>query len=95
MKDCYDGDCVLVLTKPTTVPLDGKKLGYPSIRVTAISTEKLTFTVRGSEGGSTTMSFGPGIGNGKLGISATSALEVGLTTVDGKPALVLQLGPAA
>jgi hypothetical protein len=40
--DCFEGNCTLLLTKPATVPLDAKKLYYPSMRVTAISAESLT-----------------------------------------------------
>lgn len=91
MKDCFDGDCVLLLSKPATIRLDAKKLHYPSMRVTAISADSLTYQVTYPGGGGATSTVGPG-GRGAFSFQGFPKIEVGMTLVDGKPALVLQLG---
>ncbi|ALG08498.1 hypothetical protein AOZ06_17655 [Kibdelosporangium phytohabitans] len=95
MKDCFDGDCVLVLSKPTTVRLDAAKLHYTSMRVTAISADSLTYNVSYPGGGGTTATVGQGVGGSAFSFQGFPKVEVGLTLVDGKPALVLQLGDPA
>nr|WP_042191073.1 hypothetical protein [Kibdelosporangium sp. MJ126-NF4]CEL19826.1 hypothetical protein [Kibdelosporangium sp. MJ126-NF4] len=82
-----------MLSKPATVRLNVKTVGYSAIRVTAISTTSLTVNVGFPGGGSGTSTMGLGIGTGSFGTTGLPRLEVGLTTVDGKPALVLQPGP--
>lgn len=92
VRDCFDGDCTLLLSRPTTIPLDAKKFYYSSLRVTAISADSLSFSVADAHGGDSEVSIGPGLGGLSFGFGDSPSLEVGLTTVDGKPALVLQPG---
>ena len=93
-KDCYDGDCILRLTKPTRIPLNAKKLHYSAMRVTAVSTESLSYTVAYPGGGGVQASVGPG-GASTFGFREFPTITVSLTVVGGKPALVLKRGPAA
>ena len=95
MKDCYDGNCTLLLTKPTRIPLNAKKLHYSSMRVTAISTKSLTYKVPYPGGGGAQSTIGVGLGSSTFGFRGSPTVEVGLTLVKGKPALVLQVGPTA
>lgn len=95
MKDCYDGNCTLLLAKPTRIPLNAKKLHYSSMRVTAISKKSLTYQVPYPGGGGAQSTIGVGIGSSTFGFRGSPTVEVGLTLVKGKPALVLQLGPTA
>lgn len=92
MRDCFDGDCTLLLSKPTTIALDAGKFHYPSMRVTAISASSLSFSVAYPGGGGSESSVGPGLGGASFGFRDFPSIEVGLTLVDGKPALVLQPG---
>ncbi|WP_157358855.1 hypothetical protein [Amycolatopsis sp. ATCC 39116] len=93
VRDCFDGDCTLLLSKPTTIPLDAARFHYASMRVTAISADGLTFSVTYPQGGGAQSSIGPGLGGASFGFRGSPSIEVGLTLVDGKPALVLQPGP--
>ncbi|WP_198958220.1 hypothetical protein [Amycolatopsis sp. KNN50.9b] len=93
VRDCFDGDCTLLLAKPTTIPLDAKRFHYSSMRVTAFSADSLSFAVTYPQGGGTQSSIGPGLGSASFGFRGSPSIEVGLTLVDGKPALVLQPGP--
>ena len=95
VKDCYDGNCTLLLTRPTRIPLNAKKLHYSSMRVTAISTKSLTYKVPYPGGGGAQSTIGVGLGSSTFGFRGSPTVEVGLTLVKGKPALVLQLGPTA
>src|SRR4051812_47040344 len=38
VQDCFDADCTLLLTEPTTIPLDATAFHYPAMVVTAFST---------------------------------------------------------
>jgi hypothetical protein len=93
VKDCFDGDCTLLLSQPTTISLDAKRFHYSSMRVTSISVESLSFSVSYPQGGGAQSSIGPGLGGASFGFRGSPSIEVGLTLVDGKPALVLQPGP--
>jgi hypothetical protein len=95
VKDCFDADCTLVLSKPAKIPLDAKRFHYSSMRVTAISAQSLTFTVDYPQGGGSSSTIGPGLANGSFGFRGSPLIEVGLTLVDGNPALVLQPGDVA
>ena len=95
VKDCYDGNCTLLLSKPTRVPLNAKKFHYSSMRVTAISTKSLTYKVPYPGGGGAQSTIGVGLGSSTFGFRGSPTVEVGLTLVKGKPALVLQVGPTA
>jgi hypothetical protein len=92
VRDCYDGDCTLLLSRPTTIPLDAGKFHYSSMRVTAISADSLSYSVAYPQGGGAQSSVGPGLGGGSFGFRGSPSIEVGLTSVGGKPALVLQPG---
>ena len=92
-KDCYDGDCILRLTKPTRIPLNAKKLHYSAMRVTEVSTESLSYTVAYPGGGGVQASVGPG-GGSTFGFRGFPSVTVSLAVVGGKPALVLKRGPA-
>lgn len=92
MRDCFDGDCTLVLTKPARIPLDAQRFHYSTLRVTAISADSLSFVVPYPQGGSAQSTIGPGLGAASFGFRGSPSIEVGLTLVDGKPALVLQPG---
>jgi hypothetical protein len=92
VQDCFDGDCTLLLTGPTTIPLDATKLYYPAMRVTAVSTTSLTYTVTYPRSGGSESTIGVGTGTGGFGFQGFPTVEVGLTLVAGQPALVLQLG---
>ncbi|MFI9388838.1 hypothetical protein [Kutzneria sp. NPDC052558] len=88
--DCFDGDCTLLLTAPTTIPLDNKTFHYPSMTVTAISADSLTYSLTIPEGGGASTTIGPGLAGGSFGFRDSPSIEVGLTVVDGTPALILQ-----
>ncbi|KDN21915.1 hypothetical protein DV20_13445 [Amycolatopsis rifamycinica] len=92
IRDCFDGDCTLLLAKPATIPLDAGKFHYSSLRVTAISADSLAISVRYRQGGGAQSSIGPGLGGASFGFRGSPSIEVGLTQVGGKPALVLQPG---
>ena len=91
-EDCFDGDCVLVLAEPARIRLNAEKLHYSSMRVTAISAKRLSYSVTYPQGGGAQASVGPGLAGSTFGFRGFPAIEVGLTLVDGKPALVLQRG---
>jgi hypothetical protein len=93
VKDCFDGECTLLLTGPTTIPLDFGKLHYTSMNITAISADSLSYTVPYPEGGGAGQTIGVGLNGGSFGFRGDPSVEVGLMLVGGKPALVLQLGP--
>ncbi|MET0496339.1 MAG: hypothetical protein ABW000_24695 [Actinoplanes sp.] len=95
VRDCYDGNCTLLLTKPTRIPLNVKKFHYSSMRVTAISKKSLTYLVPYPGGGGAQSTIGVGLGGSTFSFRGSPAVEVGLTLVKGKPALVLQVGPTA
>lgn len=90
VKDCFDGDCTLPLTKPAKIPLDAKTLHYSSMRVTAISADSLSYSVAYPGGGGASSTVGVGLGGSAFGFQGGPMIRVGLTLVDGKPALVLQ-----
>ena len=92
VRDCFDADCTLLLTKPATIPLDAGKFHYSSMRVTAISADSLSYSVSYPNGGSASSTVGVGLAGSSFGFRGSPAVEVGLTLVDGKPALVLQPG---
>ncbi|WP_215546290.1 hypothetical protein [Amycolatopsis sp. CA-230715] len=90
VKDCFDGDCTLLLAKPAKIPLDTKTLHYSSMRVTSISAESLAYFVPYPGGGGASSTVGVGLGGSAFGFKDGPMIRVGLTLVDGKPALVLQ-----
>ena len=91
-EDCFDGDCVLVLAGPLRIRLNAKKLYYSSMLVIAISAKELSYSVTYPRGGGARASVGPGLAGSTFGFRGFPAVEVGLTLVGGKPALVLQRG---
>ena len=91
MADCFDGDCTL-LTGPATIPLDAATFYYPSMQVTAISADSLSYAVAYPHGGGVQSTVGVGLGGGGFGFREFQAIKVGLAVVDGAPALVLQPG---
>lgn len=95
VKDCFDGDCTLLLTKPTKIPLNAKTLHYSSMRVTAISAKSLSYTVNYPQGGGAQSTIGVGLAGSSFGFRGFPSIEVGLRVVGGKPALVLQRGAAS
>jgi hypothetical protein len=74
------------------VPLDAQRFHYSAMRVTAISADSLAFSVVYPQGGGAQSSIGPGLGGASFGFRGSPSIEVGLTQVGGKPALVLQPG---
>ncbi|WP_344415172.1 hypothetical protein [Amycolatopsis minnesotensis] len=70
--------------------MDAKALHYSSMRVTAISADGLSYTVAYPGGGGASSSVGVGLGGSAFGFQGGPSIRVGLTLVDGKPALVLQ-----
>jgi predicted small lipoprotein YifL len=89
---CYEANCTLLLTAPTTIPLDAAKFHYPSMQVTAISADSLSYTVTYPGGGGAASTIGPGLNGSSFSFQNLPAVEVGLTLVNGEPALVLQSG---
>ena len=89
MKDCYDGECTLLLSRAATIPLDRKRLHYPSMRITAISPKGISYKVTYPGSGGSEVSSGPGPGSSSFGFRDLPTVEVGVIVVNGRTALVL------
>jgi hypothetical protein len=73
-----------------TIRLDARKLHYSAMTVTAISTDSLSYSVDYPQGGGSSATVGVGLGGSSFGFTGSPMIQVGLTLVDGRPALVLQ-----
>jgi hypothetical protein len=60
--------------------------------VTAISAESLSYSVTYPQGGGAQSTIGVGLAGSSFGFRGFPSIEVGLTLIGGKPALVLQHG---
>lgn len=94
VRDCRDGDCRLLVSKPVTIPLDTKRFYYPSITVTEVTRESLTYQVRYPHGGGAVQRLSPG-NKGGFGFRSYTHLEVALErTSQGRLVLVISPAPA-
>ncbi|MFI6290824.1 hypothetical protein ACIBEJ_04525 [Nonomuraea sp. NPDC050790] len=63
VKDCYDGDCLLKLSKPVTIWLNAKKFYYPKFEIVAVKADRITFWVEYPHGGGAEQTLGEGGGS--------------------------------
>lgn len=92
VKDCFDADCALIVSKPIGIPLDTKLFYYPELTVVAITSNSVTYRVDYPHGGRAEQSLSPG-GQGQFGFRSFTPVEVGLDSItDGTAILVLSPG---
>lgn len=64
---CFDGECTLTVTGPTTVPVDAAVFGFPEVFISQVTADSVTWQASGpgtflqgttGQGGTTTLSAG-------------------------------------
>jgi hypothetical protein len=91
-EDCFDGDCRLKLSAPTTIRLDAEKFHYPEMRVVRVGPDSLTYRVDYPGGGGAEQNLSPG-GGSAFSFRSQTPVEVTLESItDGKAVLALSPG---
>ncbi|MFI6904860.1 hypothetical protein ACIBKY_26595 [Nonomuraea sp. NPDC050394] len=80
VKDCFDGDCLLKLSKPVTIRLNAKKFYYPKFEVVAIDADTITYRVDYPHGGGSEQRLGEG-GGGAFAFRKHTPVEVRLVSI--------------
>ncbi|AXK36835.1 hypothetical protein DVA86_34155 [Streptomyces armeniacus] len=86
-KDCFDADCRLKVSGPTTIRLDAEKFHYPALNVVEVGRDSLRYQVDYPQGGGAEQILGPG-GSGSFGFRSQPPVEVKLESVKGGTALL-------
>ena len=60
VRDCYDADCTLLVTKPLRIPLNAKLFHYPAVIVESLAGGTLTYRVDYPQGGMSEAHLSPG-----------------------------------
>ncbi|MFI6540725.1 hypothetical protein ACIBHY_50280 [Nonomuraea sp. NPDC050547] len=87
VKDCFDGDCLLKLSKPVTIRLNAKKFYYPKFEVVAIDARTITYRVEYPHGGGSEQRLGEG-GGGGFAFRKHTPVEVRLVSIKKGQALL-------
>lgn len=94
VKDCYDGNCTLILSGPKRIPLNAKIFHFPAVRVVSITRDTLTYRVDSPGGGLSEASLSPG-GGSSFGFRSFPAVQVTLISIEkGKAVLAVSSMPA-
>ncbi|MBB5078996.1 hypothetical protein [Nonomuraea endophytica] len=91
VKACFDGDCLLKLSKPVTIRLNAKKFYYPKLEVVAIDKDTITYWVEYPHGGGVEQRLGEG-GGSSFAFRENTPVEVKLVSITKGQAL-LSLSP--
>ncbi|MBA9002964.1 hypothetical protein [Thermomonospora cellulosilytica] len=91
-EDCFDGDCLLEVTRPVDIELDRKKFYYPGFSVVSVDENSLTYHVEYPHGGGAEQVLSPG-GGSSFGFRDNPSVEVRLVSIkDGKALLSISPG---
>ncbi|SEG88349.1 hypothetical protein SAMN05444920_106226 [Nonomuraea solani] len=80
VKDCYDADCLLKLSRPVTIRLNAKKFYYPKFEIVAVSAKTITYVVEYPHGGGAQQVLGKG-GSSGFGFRDRPTVEVTLVSI--------------
>lgn len=87
VSDCFDGECLLKVSKPVDIRLNAKKYYYPEMSIVAIDAKSITYTVDYPHGGGAQQVLGPG-GGGGFGFRSYPSVKVTLVSIKKGTALV-------
>ncbi|MGI5212427.1 hypothetical protein [Plantactinospora sp. CA-290183] len=93
-RDCFDGDCRLLVSKAIRIRLDSKKFYYPELAVVAAGPDGIQWRIDPPHGGRLEQSVGPG-GQGSVGFRSYTHLDIGMEPASrGRAVLVLTPRPS-
>lgn len=87
VKDCFDGDCLLQVSKPVDIRLDTKKFYYPELAIVAVDASGISYRVDYPHGGSAQQVLSPGSGS-SFGFRSYTPVEVKLVSINKRKALI-------
>jgi hypothetical protein len=87
IKDCFDGDCLLKVSGPVTIPLNAKKFYYPKFEVVSVKSKTLTYWVEYPHGGGAQQVMGKGA-RSSFGFRSRTPVEVSLVSIEKGKALL-------
>ncbi|HEY1177034.1 MAG TPA: hypothetical protein VGF17_12830 [Phytomonospora sp.] len=91
--DCFDGDCVLLVSRPVSIPLDAEKFHYEVLEIVDVTDDALTYFVPYGGGGGASSQLGVG-GGGGFGFRGETGISLRLTSIeDGTATLVISPDP--
>lgn len=87
MRDCFDGDCLLRVSRPVTIRLNAKKFYYRQFHILDVGKSSITYLVEYPHGGGAQATLGKG-GTSSFGFRKRPTVEVSLVSVKKGRALV-------
>ncbi|MFI7639363.1 hypothetical protein [Nonomuraea sp. NPDC049400] len=87
IKDCFDGDCLLKVSRPVTIPLNAKKFYYPKFEIVSVKSKTLTYWVEYPHGGGAQQVMGEG-SRSSFGFRSRTPVEVSLVSIEKGKALL-------
>lgn len=87
VKDCFDGDCLLAVSKPVTIPLDKKRYYYPKFAITAVTSNQVSYRVDYPQGGHAEQRLSVG-NESSFGFRSHPQVNVRLVSIAGKKAVI-------
>ncbi|MFI6504461.1 hypothetical protein [Nonomuraea typhae] len=87
VKDCFDGRCLLKVSRPITIQLDAKKFYYPTLEIVAIGADTITCWVEYPNGGGARSSAGED-GPFTFGVTGYPSVEVRPVSIENGQAVV-------
>jgi hypothetical protein len=93
VKACFDGDCLLTVTRPIKIPLDAKRYYYPVFAITAVTPDRIGYRVDYPNGGHAEQWLGQG-GSSSFGSRSHTQVNVRLVSITrGRAVLAISPGP--
>lgn len=94
VKDCYDGDCTLLVSKPVSIPLDADTFHYEVLEIVEVTDDALTYFVPYGGGGGASSQLGVG-GGGGFGFRDEMGISLRVVSIeDGTATLVISPDPS-
>ncbi|MEV4803226.1 hypothetical protein AB0K18_24745 [Nonomuraea sp. NPDC049421] len=87
VRDCFDGDCLLRVSRPVTIRLNAKKFYYRQFHILDVGKSSITYLVEYPHGGGAQATLGKG-GTSSFGFRKRPTVEVSLVSVKKGRALV-------